>query len=81
MAALSNTGARDVIDGFDRRISHVRLSVTDRRDLRCRYCMAERMQFLPRSEVLSFEQIPEGNIFPIDAAWPAVARHMSATGG
>jgi cyclic pyranopterin phosphate synthase len=46
-----------MIDGFGRRISYVRLSVTDRCDLRCRYCMAEKMQFLPRSEVLSFEEI------------------------
>lgn len=46
-----------IIDSFGRQISYVRMSVTDRCDLRCRYCMAERMQFLPRSEVLSFEEI------------------------
>ncbi|MEA3029680.1 MAG: 3,8-cyclase [Sphingomonadales bacterium] len=46
-----------LIDTFGRRISYVRLSVTDRCDLRCRYCMAEEMTFLPRSEVLSFEEI------------------------
>ena len=46
-----------LIDGFGRRISYVRLSVTDRCDLRCRYCMAEEMHFLPRSELLSFEEI------------------------
>src|SRR5947208_15654524 len=46
-----------LIDAFGRRISYVRLSVTDRCDLRCRYCMAEEMRFLPRSEVLSFEEI------------------------
>ena len=46
-----------LIDTFGRRISYVRLSVTDRCDLRCRYCMAEEMRFLPRSEVLSFEEI------------------------
>lgn len=46
-----------LIDGFGRRISYVRLSVTDRCDLRCRYCMSERMQFLPRRELLSFEEI------------------------
>lgn len=49
--------ANAMIDGFGRRISYVRLSVTDRCDLRCRYCMAEKMQFLPRSEVLTFEEI------------------------
>lgn len=46
-----------MIDGFGRRISYVRLSVTDRCDLRCRYCMAEKMQFLPRRAVLSLEEI------------------------
>jgi GTP 3',8-cyclase len=46
-----------LIDAFGRRISYVRLSVTDRCDLRCRYCMAEEMRFLPRHEVLSFEEI------------------------
>lgn len=46
-----------MIDGFGRRISYVRLSVTDRCDLRCRYCMAEKMQFLPRRAILSLEEI------------------------
>jgi cyclic pyranopterin phosphate synthase len=46
-----------LIDTYGRRITYVRLSVTDRCDLRCRYCMAREMTFLPRSEVLSFEEI------------------------
>jgi GTP 3',8-cyclase len=46
-------------DGFGRRIDYVRLSLTDRCDMRCRYCMAEDMTFLPRSEVLSLEEIVE----------------------
>src|SRR3954469_3828482 len=46
-----------LIDSFGRRITYVRLSVTDRCDLRCRYCMAEQMRFLPRSDVLTFEEI------------------------
>lgn len=46
-----------LIDGFGRRISYVRLSVTDRCNLRCRYCMAEKMEFLPRSELLTFDEI------------------------
>lgn len=50
---------RGLVDSFGRRISYVRLSVTDRCDLRCRYCMAERMTFLPRSELLSFEEIEQ----------------------
>jgi cyclic pyranopterin phosphate synthase len=45
-----------LIDSFGRTINYVRLSVTDRCDLRCVYCMAEEMTFLPRSEVLSIEE-------------------------
>jgi cyclic pyranopterin phosphate synthase len=46
-----------LVDSFGRRISYVRLSVTDRCDLRCRYCMAETMRFLPKSDVLTLEEI------------------------
>lgn len=46
-----------LIDGFGRRISYVRFSVTDRCDLRCRYCMSERMRFLPKGDLLSLEEI------------------------
>jgi len=49
--------AAPLIDGFGRRISYLRVSVTDRCDFRCRYCMAEAMTFLPRKEVLSLEEI------------------------
>lgn len=48
-----------MIDGFGRRISYVRLSVTDRCDLRCRYCMAEEMTFAPRNDVLSLNELVE----------------------
>ncbi len=48
-----------MIDGFGRRITYVRMSVTDRCDLRCRYCMADRMTFLPKKDVLSLEEIAE----------------------
>ena len=46
-----------VIDPFGRRISYLRVSVTDRCDMRCVYCMAEEMIFLPRSELLDFEEL------------------------
>ena len=46
-----------LIDNFGRTINYVRLSVTDRCDLRCVYCMAEDMTFLPRTEVLSIEEL------------------------
>lgn len=43
-------------DGFGRKINYLRLSVTDRCDFRCAYCMAEKMHFLPRSEILTLEE-------------------------
>ena len=46
-----------MIDPFGRKISYLRLSVTDRCDLRCVYCMAEEMTFLPKAEVLSLEEL------------------------
>jgi cyclic pyranopterin phosphate synthase len=46
-----------LVDQFARRITYLRLSVTDRCDLRCAYCMPERMTFLPRKEVLSLEEL------------------------
>ncbi|HEX8839386.1 MAG TPA: GTP 3',8-cyclase MoaA [Sphingomicrobium sp.] len=49
--------AGSMIDGFGRQISYVRLSVTDRCDLRCRYCMAEKMRFVPRDDLLSLDEI------------------------
>jgi cyclic pyranopterin phosphate synthase len=46
-----------MIDPFGRRIDYLRLSVTDRCDLRCAYCMPERMTFLPRAEMLSLSEL------------------------
>ncbi|MEM1195188.1 MAG: GTP 3',8-cyclase MoaA [Pseudomonadota bacterium] len=46
-----------MVDAFQRRITYLRLSVTDRCDLRCTYCMPERMTFLPRKEVLTLEEL------------------------
>jgi cyclic pyranopterin phosphate synthase len=61
MAAASET---QLIDPQGRRIDYLRLSVTDRCDFRCTYCMAEEMQFLPRREVLSLEELARiGRIF------------------
>jgi cyclic pyranopterin phosphate synthase len=46
-----------MIDPFGRHISYLRVSVTDRCDFRCVYCMAEDMTFLPKAEVLSLEEL------------------------
>ena len=48
-----------LIDPFGRDINYLRVSVTDRCDFRCTYCMAEDMKFLPKKEVLSLEEIEE----------------------
>lgn len=57
-----------LIDGHGRRIDYVRLSVTDRCNFRCAYCMAEDMTFLPRRDLLTLEEIAE------------LARHLVARG-
>ncbi len=54
-AAASRTAP--LIDPFGRTVDYLRVSVTDRCDLRCVYCMAERPEFLPKAEVLSLEEL------------------------
>lgn len=46
-----------LVDGFGRTVSYLRLSVTDRCDFRCVYCMAEEMTFLPRAKLLTLEEL------------------------
>ncbi|MGD0191389.1 MAG: GTP 3',8-cyclase MoaA [Rhizomicrobium sp.] len=46
-----------MIDPFGRHISYLRVSVTDRCDFRCVYCMSEHMSFLPKAEVLTLEEL------------------------
>ena len=48
---------KTMIDPFGRHISYLRVSVTDRCDFRCVYCMAEDMTFLPKAEILSLEEL------------------------
>ena len=53
-----------LIDPHGRRIDYLRISVTDRCDLRCIYCMSEQMQFLPRAQLLTLEEIVRlGRVF------------------
>ncbi len=49
--------SKQLIDDFGRTVDYVRISVTDRCDFRCVYCMAEEMTFLPRAEIMSIEEI------------------------
>ena len=46
-----------LVDRFGRQVTYVRLSVTDRCDLRCVYCMSDDMQFMPRAQLLTLEEI------------------------
>jgi cyclic pyranopterin phosphate synthase len=58
MATGSDDGTQDLIDPFGRTIRDLRISVTDRCNFRCTYCMPqEGMEWLPRSEVMTFEEI------------------------
>ena len=53
-----NNSGRDLVDPFGRVVRDLRISVTDRCNFRCQYCMpAEGMKWLPREEILSFEEI------------------------
>ncbi|MCP4286807.1 MAG: GTP 3',8-cyclase MoaA [Gammaproteobacteria bacterium] len=47
----------DLVDRFGRKVNYLRISVTDRCDLRCIYCMAEDVRFVPRSQLLTLEEI------------------------
>lgn len=53
---VSGTGPV-LVDRFGRTVSYLRISVTDRCDLRCVYCMSDNMQFVPRSQLLTLEEI------------------------
>ncbi|MCW2270962.1 MULTISPECIES: GTP 3',8-cyclase MoaA [Pseudomonas] len=55
--ATVNATDKTLVDGFNRKIDYLRMSVTDRCDFRCVYCMAEDMQFLPRQQILSLEEL------------------------
>jgi GTP 3',8-cyclase len=57
MNALAPLAAPPLVDPFGRAISYLRVSVTDRCDYRCVYCMSEDMNFLPKRDVLSLEEL------------------------
>jgi cyclic pyranopterin phosphate synthase len=66
-----------LIDKYGRHIDYVRLSVTDRCDFRCVYCMSEKMTFLPRKDVLSLEEI-----YKVARAFTSLGvRRIRLTGG
>lgn len=57
MDILDSLNTDKLVDQFGRQITYVRLSVTDRCDFRCQYCMSENMQFLPRQKLLTLEEL------------------------
>ncbi|WP_366555230.1 GTP 3',8-cyclase MoaA [Aquibaculum sediminis] len=57
MLDSAGTPAAPLIDPFARAITYLRVSVTDRCDFRCAYCMSEDMTFLPKAEILSLEEL------------------------
>lgn len=56
-AHRTNLAPGEMVDPFGRHVTYVRISVTDRCDFRCVYCMAEDMQFLPKRDLLSLEEL------------------------
>ena len=57
MSKVTSKHMTDMIDPFGRVVNYLRISVTDRCDFRCVYCMSEDMDFLPKKEVLSLEEL------------------------
>ena len=57
MTTDATIAAKPLIDPYDRHVSYLRVSVTDRCDFRCVYCMSENMTFLPKADVLSLEEL------------------------
>lgn len=57
MDTLNTLNTDKLIDQFGRQVNYIRLSVTDRCDFRCQYCMSEEMQFLPRQQLLTLEEM------------------------
>jgi cyclic pyranopterin phosphate synthase len=57
MPDIAAAGDNSLVDSFGRQVKYLRVSLTDRCDFRCVYCMSEDMQFVPRAQVLTLEEI------------------------
>lgn len=77
MTLTTATPAPTLTDPFGRTISYLRLSVTDRCDFRCTYCMAEQMTFLPKKDLLTLEELARLS----DAFIARGVRKIRLTGG
>lgn len=77
MSTLVPPANNSLVDRFGRVVDYVRISVTDRCDFRCVYCMSEKMTFLPREQVMSLEEIEQ-----VSAAFVALGvKKIRLTGG
>ena len=76
MTPYQSTAAQ-LTDSFGREVNYLRLSVTDRCNLRCTYCMAEDMTFLPRQQILSLEELRDTAAAFVDLG----VRKIRLTGG
>lgn len=72
-----NNSESQLIDRFGRKVTYVRMSITDRCDFRCVYCMDEEMTFMPRDQVLSLEEI----VFLLRAFCELGVEKVRLTGG
>ena len=77
MASAPTGGNANMIDPFGRHITYLRISVTDRCDFRCVYCMAEDMTFLPKQDLLTLEELDRLSTAFIDKG----VRKLRLTGG
>ena len=75
--ALDTHPIPSLVDPFGRTVDYVRVSVTDRCNLRCIYCMSEQMQFLPKAELLTLEELDR----LCSAFVRRGVRHLRLTGG
>lgn len=72
-----DTDNKRLIDPFGRTVDYVRMSVTDRCNLRCTYCMSEHMEFLPKADLLTLEEIDRLCTVFVQRG----VRHLRLTGG
>lgn len=77
MSDLAKVKSNEMIDPFGRMVDYLRVSVTDRCDFRCTYCMAENMTFLPKKDLLSLEELERLCSIFIDKG----VRRLRLTGG
>ena len=77
MNAHAPLAVQPLVDPFGRAIAYVRVSVTDRCDYRCVYCMSEDMNFLPKRDILSLEELDRLCSTFVDLG----ARKIRITGG